>query len=423
MQLQMPWGYKVMRKLKFEKGYYVSVIALLFTAFFITGCSRTEIVSGTDISNFTAQTRNTTAAFGTVSVLRLYGDFSIQENVDLFNATWQQVLRILEELNSLFSLTVEDSEIVRFNNLHYGETMEISHHMARVVELAKKLHDATDGLFDPTIHPIVDLWGFTPRFNVARFQPQYPFDRDQRHTLPDSQYIQAFLNLVNFDGILLQEDEYGNFTLTKNIPPVEVNGVIYQAKLDFGAILKGYATDLVGQLLREQGFEFGHFSAGGSSMYILNGMDIKEGGEYKLQLGLRRPREGQTLASSFIRVAVSNTALSTSGDYSHMFFVDGVRYCHIFNTTTGWPVNTPATAGDQSGIAKISVFGEGGAFAEGLSTALMALQPNDALQIIDSLGYKAILVYYTQGQDYFNVYTNVPLHLIEVLDPAFVLLD
>ena len=389
---------------------------------FLPGCYRAQ--SDDDISNFTLRMRHTTVAFGTVSSLRLYADFTQSANAARFDRVWDETREILRELDSIFSISNPASDVARFNALSYGESIEVSFHMARVIRAAAEVYKKLDGLFDPTVFPLVDLWGFSPRFRLARFTPLFPYDRPQgRGQLPAPEYAEAFTRLVGFSGVVLGGCQTAGYTLTKMIPPVVVNGVTYQAKLDLGAIVKGYATDLIREVMIREGFRFGLFSCGGSSMALLNGMDYvdTDDGTFKFRLRLRKPRPGLTHESAFMTAKVSGMSLSTSGDYDHAFFVDGIRYSHIFDPRTGRPVNTTPN-GVQSGIAAVTVLGENGAFVEGLSTGLLMMTPAQAIDLINRLeNHKVVLVYYKSGREYFEVITNIPHELITILDPAYVL--
>ena len=394
---------------------------LICAVFFLSGCF---VRQTDDVSNFTSWTRHTTAAFGTVSVLHLYEDFSRAVNVARFERVWSRTGEILRELDSVFSLHNPASDVARFNALAYGESIEVNIHMARIIKKSKAVYDAMGGFFDPTVFPLVDLWGFTPRFRLAAFTPLFPYDRPLgQRELPAPEYIEGFTRLVGLAGLVLEGDERSGFTLTKRIPPVIVNGVTYQAKLDFAAIAKGYAADLIRDVMIQEGFRFGFFSCGGSSMALLYGMDhiSPDDGVFQFALRLRKPRPGRNYDSAFISILAANTNLSTSGDYGNAFFLDGIRYSHIFDPRTGRPINSSGN-GLQSGIAAVTVLGENGAFAEGFSTGLLVKTLSEAIAFINRLeGYKVVLVYYKTGHEYFEIITNIPAELMTILDPAYVL--
>ena len=411
------------------KGLNLRIIAALIicAVIILPSCSQ-EQRGLPDITNFTPRMRHTTEFFGTVSILRVYDDFSRGENVLRYDRAWDRTREILRELDHIFSLNIETSETSRFNALNYGETMEVSHHMAQVIRLSGGIHEKTGGLYDPTVFPLVDLWGFTPRF-TGRFVPVMPYDRPEgRMVLPAPEYIEAFVRLVDFGGVILTGDRDSGYFLTKKIPSVTINGVTYQAKLDFGGIVKGYAADLVRDMMVEEGILFGYFSCGGSSIAFLKGMDrvCPQDEIFEFGLRLRKPRPGQNPGSAFAEVSVRGQSISTSGDYDRAFFLDGVRYSHTFDPRSGHPVNMPVE-GIQKGIAKATVISVNRPYAaastEGLSTAFCVMSPSEAISFINnSLGdYEVILVLFKDGHDYFEVITNIPSHRITILDPAYVM--
>lgn len=399
----------------------ILVTALLFCAVttFVACRPQYDVVPAQDTSGFTARTRHTMEAFGTISVLRLYDDFSLEENVARFEATWRQVVDVLAQLDDIFSLNRQDTELARFNALVYGESMEISYHMAQVIKIAQEAYEKTGGLFDPSVFPLVDLWGFSSRFNTNRFVPQLPYDRPEgRGALPHEDYIEAFRQLVNFSGIVLSGNQAEGYQLAKMIPPVVVNGVAYQAQLDFGALLKGYAVDLVHAILMEAGFSYGFFSCGGSSIVFLRG--IVEENNHQIEVNLRKPRPGQGGGSSFARVYLSQVSISTSGDYDHAFFLDGIRYSHVFDPRTGRPIHPPQN-GVQEGVASATVIGPSGVQTEAISTALLVMSLEEARAFVSqNLDYQMVLVYVKNTRDYFEVMHNMPQGSIVFLDSAFV---
>ena len=404
---------------------FVFIICLTKLVVYLVGCSQDII----DTTNLTSRMRHSTIAFNTVSTLLVYSDFSNEDNVRRFNEAWQQTLDILEELDSTLSPTSPYSYVTKFNSLAYRESINISYHMANVIQIAKDLYGYTDGLFDLTVHPLVDLWGLSPRFNVRNFVMSKPFDREAgRYQLPDIEYIEAFLQLVNFDGIELNGCKDYGFTLTKNIRPIVINGYKFNASLDLGAILKGYAVDLVLLILESHGFEFGFFSCGGSSIVMLNGMDYIYDDEFLFEIGLRRPRAGNTHTSSFAIVKTANHTISTSGDWDNYFFVEGVRYSHIFDPRTGWPINTPVSYDKkQQGLVSVTVMGSNnisfvGTKTEIFSTALIIMSLAEAIEFMYNYlaDYKVVLVHYDNRDSSINVITNICERFIEILDDAYV---
>jgi len=357
--------------------------------------------------------RQTSEYFGTVSALFLY---DIPENTARFEQTWTKVKEILSQVEHAVSLSIPDSDIARFNALPSGQTMEISAITADVLKIAFAAHAQTGGLYDPTVYPLVDLWGFSPRFNTNSYQLLLPYDRSYengRLPLPDDAHIRALLPLVGLDGILLEEKD-GAFFLTKRTPSVAIDGVTIHAQLDLGGVAKGYACDLIKALLEDLGYAHGHFVCGDSSMAILSRPD----GAYKLNLG--KPRTGSNRDSHFATISVRDRTLSTSSDSRHAYAVDGVRYCHIIDPLTGYPINMPV-GGIQKGAASITLLSSSAARSDAITTALCLMHPQEAVDFIhDHLQNDSVIItLYASESDTLEVMHNLDADSITLTDPAY----
>lgn len=364
-------------------------------------------------TQYTMMSRQTTDYFGTVSALFLYVDESDPDSTDGFLETWQAVKDLLSEIDSAVSLSKETSDISRFNALTLGQSLPLSPHTANILKTAKEVYAATGGLYDPTVYPLVDLWGFTPRFNQSSYAPSMPYDRsytEGKLPLPDPEDIRALLPLVDFSQILLTGSEETGYTLIKNISPISLGGVTIEAQLDLGGIAKGYAVDCVMALLRDRGYEYGHFVCGGSSMAFLQNASksAREKDSRAYQVGVHKPRQGASNASAFFTLPLQTKALSSSGDYSHNRLYDAILYCHIIDPRTGYPINTPAI-NSQEGIAAVTVTGDNAAYCDALSTALCIMGPEDAIAYANAhlTDRDVILVFYRAGENAYEVVTNL----------------
>jgi len=418
------------------------LISLTITAILLTGCqsifsllqstesgrpdsSHTGSVKNQDLSAYTSKGSQTIAYFSTVSSLILYDDFSDPANILRFESVWDEVLVILEEIQNAVSLSVPSSDLARFNALAAGESLKISPVTAEICKIAKEAYNATDGLFDPTIYPLVDLWGFTPRFNTNQYAPTLPYDRNRTDTgfaLPEGRYIEAFVKLVDFSKIHLSGDAQNGYALTKLIQPVTVDGISYQAQLDFGGIAKGYAVDRVTRLLQDRGYAYGSFSCGGSSIALLKNASKRslENGTYRFALGLRKPRNSVSTEDIYMSVATRDVRLSSSGDYDHSYVVDGIIYSHIIHPRTGYPMNTPVS-GNQKGLAVLTLLSENAGYADAITTALCVMGFENALEFINDhpdIGQVITVLYHTE-RAFYEVVTNIPEPEFEILDPAY----
>ena len=357
--------------------------------------------------------KQTSEYFHTVSALFLYDD---PENTTRFEETWTLIKEILAQVENAVSLSVPDSDIARFNALPAGQTLEVSPITAAIMHTAIGAYEETGGLYDPTVYPLVDLWGFSPRFNTNAYHPQLPYDRayeNGRLPLPDEAHIRALLPLVGLSGISLDERE-GHFYLTKHTPSVQLGGVAIHAQLDLGGIAKGYACDLIHRLLRDRGYTMGHFVCGDSSMAILSRPD----GAYKLNLG--KPRAGSNRETHFATVTVRDKTLSTSSDSRHAYAVDGVRYCHIIDPRTGYPINMPQ-GGIQKGAASITLLSSSAARSDAITTALCLMRPQEAAAFAGEhlAGDDLIITLYASDSDTLEVVHSLANDAITLSDPAY----
>ena len=108
--------------------------------------------------NYKGKTRVTMGAFGTVSSLCIFDDFEREGALSKYDRVWEEIKQILEGIDLLLSTSIETSEIARFNTLAAGESMEISQMTAEVFMMARTIYEKTNGYFDPTVFPLVDLW-------------------------------------------------------------------------------------------------------------------------------------------------------------------------------------------------------------------------------------------------------------------------
>jgi thiamine biosynthesis lipoprotein len=380
-----------------------------------------------NLSKFTYQEKQTVAYFSTVSSLILYDDYSVAANTLRFDNVWAEIHLVLEEIEKAVSVSIATSDLARFNALGFGESVRISSHTANMYQVARDVFNATGGMYDPTIYPLVDLWGFTPRFNKNDYAPSLAYDRPKNeagYDLPEGKYISGLLQLVDFSKVVLSGDDQNGFTLTKQIPPITVDGILYNAQLDFGGIAKGYAVDCVTKLLQDRGYAYGSFSCGGSSIALLKNASTRsqENGTYRYMLGLSKPRKGPTGDAIYMSVATKDVRLSSSGDYDHSYIVDGIIYSHIINPKTGYPMNTPVIQ-NQKGIAVLTILSGNADYDDAITTALCVMGFENALRFINEnmKNYQMTMVLYNTDHAFYEVVTNIPSAEFAINDTAYIL--
>lgn len=341
--------------------------------------------------------REYTDYFSTFTAIRLQVPAAEQSRAEEACAEIEDVLSRIE---SAVNLSDADSDIYYFNNtLAAGETMEISEDTYALVVLAKEMYALTDGAYDPSVARLVDLWGFSPRFNEDGYAPSEPYDRaDYEEQLPDAAYIEAFRELAAFKEVTAEELD-GKYYLTKPQTTVTVDGATYDVWLDFGGIAKGYAADRAAEILRAYGFSYGYVSVGSSSVYVMQNASAQDG---KYTVYIRNPRAGESGAGGELMasVQVNDSGSSTSGDYERYYVTHNRRYCHIVSAETGEPIDT--------GVCTAFLAGGSAAKNDALSTALCVMGKELATEfILDELKDRtALLVWENERTGKYEIIAN-----------------
>ena len=266
----------------------------------------------------------------------------------------EKIDKRLVEINDSMSTYKKDSEISRFNEWQQaGKAFEISDDFYRVMMAAKSVFELTEGAWDGTVNPLVDLWGFGRAGG--------------RSVLPGKQQIDALLPEIGFENIQILP----NRTLVKKIRSVT---------LDLSSIAKGYGVDQVAQTIRLVGLNDFLVEIGGE---IFASGRRKDGKLWRV--GINLPRKDAAFNDVYKIVDLDNRAFATSGDYRNFFEVDGIRYSHIIDPRTGYPIS--------NGVVSASIVAVNCTLADGLATAVMVMGAGKGLALIDRLsGVEGLIV-------------------------------
>jgi thiamine biosynthesis lipoprotein len=273
----------------------------------------------------------------------------------------------LKEINHSMSTYQKDSEISRFNRFSVaGQKFKISSDFFQVMEAGQTIYRLSDGAWDATVNPLLELWGFGPGLPLNRVPPQNE--------------IAALLPEVGFSNIEILPPDF----LVKKRPAVTI---------DLSSIAKGYGVDQVADLIRGNGFDNYLVEIGGE---IVAAGDRKDGLPWRV--GINRPQPDSAFDEVYRVVALHNQAFATSGDYRNFFEAGGVRYSHVIDPRTGYPVS--------NGVASVSIIADTCTLADGLATAVMVMGPEKGLDLVNRLdGVEAFIVVEEKGGglvDYFS---------------------
>ena len=258
----------------------------------------------------------------------------------------EKIERRLLELNQVFSTYIKSSEIGRFNALQQtGQKFEVSDDFMQVMRAARDIHRLSEGAWDGTVNPLVDLWSFGP----TRREPR----------MPSADAIKALVPKIGFEHIQIKEPNF----LVKNLAEVT---------LDLNAIAKGYAVDQVSELVAAAGYKNYLVEIGGE-VYAAG---LRPDGQ-RWRVGINRPQKDAAFNAVYRVVSVFNQAFATSGDYRNFFVLNGVRYSHVIDPRSGYPVS--------NGVVSVSIIADNCTLADGLATAIMVMGAEKGIRLVDRL--------------------------------------
>jgi thiamine biosynthesis lipoprotein len=276
----------------------------------------------------------------------------------------------LEEVENAMSTYLVHSDISRFNASTSPDWFPVSESTCRAIEIAARVSSLSEGAFDVTVGPLVNLWGFGPA--PARIDP------------PPQAAIDAALERVDYRLVRADCEQPA---LKKEQPDVYV---------DLSAYAKGFGVDRVAELLDSRGILRYLVEIGGElRMRGLNAHGAR------WSVAIESPDAGGRNVSRI--VAITDTAMATSGDYRNFFEYRGERYSHTIDPRTGRPTT--------HALASVTVVDESAALADAMATALLVLGPESGFNLARREGIPA----------YFQLRTASGL--TERLTPAFLALE
>ena len=240
------------------------------------------------------------------------------------------------------------SDVSKINEAAGKQPVAVSAATFAVVERALEIGRLTNGSFDITVAPLLELWGFGTG--------------DTR--VPTDEELAAALQVIDYTRVRLERENQQVFLEDAN------------AKIDLGGIAKGFIVDQAVEVLLKEGVASAYFDAGGD-IRVIGGKP--DGTPWRI--GVRHPRERRQLIA---RVELRDQAIVTSGDYERFFVSDGIRYHHILDPATGFPAQ---------GLISVTVVAKDAFTADSLSTAIFVLGLERGMALIESLpNVEAILI-------------------------------
>ncbi len=267
-----------------------------------------------------------------------------------FDKAFAEIQADTERLENIFSYHRDDSELAKLNR--EGQA-KVSKELLRVMQVSLMVSNSTEGAFDATIGPLVDLW------RLASEQGRVPNDEE----------LESQKALVGFRFISVNANESKVTLQRKNM------------RVDLGGVAKGYIADRAAEILKGHGVKRGIIDAGGN-LALFNAI-----GEEPFRIGVRHPERP---TERFAVLTVDNGAVVTSGCYERFYDVAGKRFCHILDPRTGQPIGELLSA---------TIVASEGAYADALATAVMVLGKDKGMQVVNSLPDAKALLIWKEGNE------------------------
>ena len=208
----------------------------------------------------------------------------------------------MQRIENLLSCEKDSSEISAINRASGLHPVKVSYETLGMLKRAKAYCKKYNGVFDVTIGPLSDLWGFS---------------EDKEIVLPKNKTIKKLDKLVDYKDLEINETDTTAFLKKKGM------------SIDLGGIAKGYAIDRGSAVLKKWGITNFILNAGGD-IYVSGTKDK----ETLWKVGIKHPRKTNDLIAEF---NLKNYAVATSGDYERFKIINGIRYHHILDPATGYP--------------------------------------------------------------------------------------
>ncbi len=319
------------------KSKLILSFVFFLISFFISGCNNQQ--------NLTENSRQI-FSMDTVMELRAYGE-NPEKALDLAE---EEIIRI----DNMLKRSNPDSEIYKINE--NGKAM-VSYETANLINSAVDISKKTNGAFDISITPVIDLWGFY----------------DKKYDVPNNKNLSETLKKVN----------YKNITIENNIVSLK-NGM----KIDLGGIAKGFTSDKIMEIFKKNNITSGLVSLGGNVQAF-----GKKPNKEKWKIGVQNPDD----ESSYIgTLEIEDEAVITSGGYHRFFEKNGITYHHIIDPKTGFPA--------KSGVKSVTIISKNGTLADGLSTSLFIMGLQKSIDFWkENLNFEFIIetdtneIYITEG--------------------------
>ncbi len=251
--------------------------------------------------------------------------------------------------------------------INKNKTDEVDEHFKTVFNKAVEISDASDGFFDITVGPLVNLYGF---------------GGENKSQINDT-IVDSLLNFVGYDKVKIQGDKL-----------IKENSNI---KIDMNALAQGYSVDYLADFFERKGINNYFIEVGGE--VVCKGKNEYDG---KWKIGVEKPLENTEIEDRKVEliVAIKNEkkALATSGNYRKFYIEDGVKYTHSINPKTGYPT--------RDSLVSVTIMADDCMTADGYATACLVSGYEKAVKMVNEKdNIEAFFIYFDKLGNYKFYFT------------------
>lgn len=267
----------------------------------------------------------------------------------MYNVTYQSKADLKASIDSM--LKVFDGSLSPFNDtatisrINRNEPVVADELFTTVFRRSMEISEATGGAFDITVAPLVNAWGFG--FKQGRF--------------PDSLMVDSLLQITGYQKVGMTEGG-------------EVTKQDERTMLNCSAIAKGFAVDVIANLLKSKGVENMMVDIGGEVVVCGKNPQSK-----KWRIGINKPVDDSLATNQELQtvVEITDAAMATSGNYRNFYYNNGKKYAHTIDPHTGYPV--------QHSLLSSTVVANDCMTADAYATAFMVMGVEKALEMAESI--------------------------------------
>ena len=240
---------------------------------------------------------------------------------------------------------ISASEVSRIKDAKQNQLINISDSTLKCLDIAKEISKRTNGKYDVTISPLVDLWGF---------------GKNKTKNIPSEEDINTAKEKVGSDKYIILYNQNA------------VSSIVDNLNIDLSSVAKGVAVDAAAETLLSCGYTNFLINAGGE-------IRVSSSGEKEWHIGIQTPKENVALKDIIDDdiLKVKNRSVATSGNYRNYFKEGTNTYSHIINPKSGKPVKTT--------VLSVTVTAPTCAEADAWATALFTLTSIDAIQLANTI--------------------------------------